>query len=539
MSGSQTPHFGSDPRVNALAPGIDDPNNASGIGAPAIIRGTVYGHLAAGVTLGAGQTTSVQTATFNGLQNALLAACNLNKFFELEPNTYEIYGASGLVIPSSGTCNWYGDKGSIISQFYANAPVLVFGDVTGSTTLYGGKVSGFGVQYGVSQTGNTNASAILMSNMAWTCVENFEVTPNGTFPVINPPYIGLNIAGTGTWFNNCLRNGRIYGGQQSLFVLGLSGSGNLFQDIYMSNGGNSNASLSYYSPLSGPALFIGNSSYNTMSGNVFERINVESVKAANLILLQEAPNTEFIGLHVENCQINAEGGCIINNIQSNIVIANMDVYDVRTASGLGTCNLLYNNGYSEVANITNLSIGWSFNSNPGLLSPMTVLANGGNNDQNVTVQMEGLTLNDNAIVNSAATTLFNGNYSLVYNDALYCTVCGELDSDQVEMRTRRFQPCIESTYTHYGSHEDAVLMVPPNLAAATTITLSNKRVASGYGSSLVTRTGNTCRIRRLSGTYANTLTVKDAASGSTLTTNGITAVDYLYSFNGTNWATAS
>jgi hypothetical protein len=539
MSGSQTPHFGSDPRVDALAPGIDDPNNASGLGAPAIIRGTVYGHLAAGVTRGAGQTTAVQTATLSGLQAALNEAATLSKFFELEPGTYEIYGANGLVIPSSGQINWHGDKGSLLSQFYVNAPILVFGDTTGSTTLYDSKIDGFGVQYGVSQTGNTNANAILMCNMAWTTVENFAVTPNGGFPIVNPSYVALNVNSAGTWFNNCLRNGHLYGGQLNLFSLQIQGSGNLFQDIYMSNGTNNASNLDAYAALSGPAFNIANTAYATMSGNVFERINVESVKGQFLLYLQEAQSLTLMGLHVENCQLNAAGGCVIANVGSNINIIDMDLYDLQTASGLGTCNVIYNSGSGESCTINGLRIGWDTYSDPGLLSPLTVFANGGNNDQNVNIEMFGLVVGDDVFVNLAQTTLWNGLYPLANNSEQYDVQVGSLTSDQVQVSTGLYQPSISSTYTHYGCHEDATLMVPSTLSAATTITLSNKRKASGLGSSLATETGNTVRVRRLTGTYADALTVKDGQSGTTLTTNTTDAVDYLYTFNGTNWVTAS
>ena len=532
------PHFGSDPRVDALAPGIDDLANAQGLGAPAIILGTVYGHLAAGVTLGAGQSTATQTATLAGLQAALNKAGSLGKYFELEPNTYEIYGANGLVVSaSSAPPRWKGCKGSILSQFYVNAPILTLGDITGATTLYGFVLDGVGLQYGVSQLGQTLANALLCGDMAWCTVEQVEVTPNGSFPIVNPSWNAFAVLAPGTWFNNTVRNSRLYGGQNTLFNLGTSGSGNLFEDIYMSNGGNDNASLSYYGACAQAGLYIGNSSYSSMSGNVFIRINVESVKAPNLITLQEASSITFEGLHVENCQINQAGGAIVNSVQGSGEFIDMDTYDIRTVAG-GTACVFLMSGSGEVISVNGLSMGWSPNCDPGLLSPLQVFGINGNNDQNVMIDMRCLILTDDSNTNAPLVTLDPLGAPLTQGAAYDTQVLG-YRTDQVRSETDRYAPTISANYTHYGYHSNAILMIPSSLSAATTITLSNKRIPTGLGSSLATPTGNTVRIRRTSGTYANALTVKDAQSGSTLTTNTASGVDLLYTFNGTNWVVAT
>jgi hypothetical protein len=524
-----------------LAPGIDDPTNTQTLGAPAIIRGTVYGHLVSGVTLGAGQTTAVQTATLTALNLSLQKASSFGKFYELEPNTYEIYGSSGLVVPASGLAYFKGSKNSIVSQFYANAPGFVLGDLTGGTVLYGTKIDGICVQYGVSQTGNTNANAIACGPMAWCTLENVEVTPNGSFPIVNPPYIALRIYPLGTWFNNCFRNIRLYGGQQSLFSQEAQGSGNLFQDMYMSNGSNNNASQSVYAALSGPAFNVANSSYSSASGNLYTRINIESVKCDVVMLLQEAGNFNFDVLHFENLLLNASGGNLIYCVNSNGQIRGMDTFDVQTLSGLTGLAAIQNSGGGESVSIDGLTMSWSINSNPGMLSPMAVIgAPGGNTDQNCMVRMRNFSLTDAAGNNSTEMSLYGNLYPLNYNaSATYDILCPEFSSDQIQARTNGFQPLISgTTYTHYGAHTNAVLMVLNNLAAACTITLSDTQFPSGLGSSLKTIAGNTVRIRRLSGSYSNTLTVKDGA-GTTLTTNTTAAADYLYQFNGTAWVVAT
>jgi hypothetical protein len=536
---SLPPHIGSDPRVDALAAGLDDPTNAQALGAPAIIRGTVYAHLASGVTMGSGNSQAVQTATLAGLQAAVTKAGSLGKFFEIEPGTYEIYGSAGLVVPAAAPpAQWVGSRASILTQFASNAPVISVGDSTLAVTMYGFKASGFSAGYGVSQTGNTLANAIVMGPMGWCVFEDFITSSaNNYFP-----YNSLIILpGTGTWFNNAIRDVRLYGGQQTLMTVGSQGSGSEFENIYMSNGGNSNASPSAYYACSLAGLYVGNATFQTISGGTWSRINIESVKAPLMVSLAAAQSHTFDNLHVENCQITGSYGGMVGLTNSNVNITGFEAYDVLSATGGTECFVFNLAGLGEVLNVDGARVGWSTNNTPALLTPLLIIGVAGNNDANCSVDMRGFVINDPTTgeSNLAVTTLDELGANLNAS-AEYGTKIRRYTRDEVTVRTEGLMvSIIGATYTHYGYNDDAVLMVPAALAAACTITLSNLTYAAGkLGTSVLPKTSNTVRVRRTSGTYANSLTIKNAA-GTTLVTNTTAAADYLFQFNGTAWVAAT
>jgi hypothetical protein len=542
---AQAPHTGSDPRVDALAPGVDDIGNASGLSAPAIIRGTVYAHLANGVTVGAGQNTAIRTATLAGLNAAIAYAGSVGKFFEIEPGTYEIYGSGGLVVPAqtNNAIYWKGSNATTIVQYSTNTPVLTLGDATGANTIYGLKFDGVTLEYGVSQTGNTGAIACLSGPSAWCVLESIGVsaTSGGYYPITNPSYIAFATTTGGVWFNNAVRDMHLFGAQQTLLLQQAQGTGNEWSNIYVSNGSNNDASESVYGALSGPAIQVGNSSFSTESGNVWTRVNIESVKCAYAVLLiQEAQSNTFHSLHFENLEMTASNTALIQNVGSNVNMTAVETYDIQVPAGLTGISVLANNNGGEVNLIDGLRMGWSTYSDPGLNSPMMIVNSGGASaDQNERTVIRGFVITDGSTNNATQMSIWNGTYPITGYSS-YDGQIGTLTVDQLQARTEGYVPSITTTtYTHYGCHADATIIYPATLPAAATITLSNKKYPSGLGSSLATPTGLCVQVRRTGGTYANTLTIKDGASGSTLVTNSTNSTGYLFTFNGTNWVAAT
>src|SRR6478752_5541432 len=139
-NGSITPQYvrdliASKPNVNDI---YDDPTNASGLGAPALIRGTLYADHISGIVLGSGQSTATQQNNATLLQNAINYCATNNKIFEIQ-GTYEINSSAGLVIPANTYTNpgfwWIGSPtNTLIRQTYnsgSGAPVLTVGSTTG------------------------------------------------------------------------------------------------------------------------------------------------------------------------------------------------------------------------------------------------------------------------------------------------------------------------------------------------------------------------------------------------------------------------
>src|SRR6185437_13036600 len=82
----------SKPIVNDI---YNDPTNTSGLGAPALIRGTLYADHISGIVQGLGQSTATQQNNAALLQNAINYCATNNKIFEIE-GFYQINSSTGL-----------------------------------------------------------------------------------------------------------------------------------------------------------------------------------------------------------------------------------------------------------------------------------------------------------------------------------------------------------------------------------------------------------------------------------------------------------
>ena len=446
----------------ALAAGAvlsDDIANRSGLGAPAILNGTVYAHRAARVTLGAGQSTSVRQATLAGLQAAVNYAVSTGKFFELVPGTYEIDGAAGLVIPAASGFVWRGSKLSQIVQYASNAPILTIGDATGANQSYQNRIEGFGLNYGASQTGQVNANALVLCSAGWCVVSDLTIcTQQSGYLPVNPPNIALNIPAStagATFFNNAVRDVQIGGAQTNLFCLGMQGSGNKFDNIYMKNGNNISGNQAYQGVLSGPALLIGNSAYATMSDNSFSRINIEACKTSgNLVLLQEAFNTTFDAVHLEGTTLTGYGANFVYIVGGQVVVNGIMFSECATTAD--ACSFVKSSGAAEVSEIHMLDLIWSYVSGALKTGATPLIAVDANADWSPQMRVTGIRSNDSTPGGTNAANLVLDSISGASLKSVgYGATVGEYVGDGFLPQTSRYTPVVTANYTHYGLHADA------------------------------------------------------------------------------------
>lgn len=506
---------------------VDDPTNASGLSAPAVIRGTVYAHLCAGVTVGSGGSTGVRTNTLNGLIAGMTWAANNNHFFVMVPGTYEIFGA--LQIPLINNLVVEGSLGVNIVQYQTNVPIVVIGDPAGNVPPFGQRIRGMNLSYGVSQTGNTGAFALQLG-AAFFCI--YEQITTGSYSV-NPPYIGLNIScANGSnhfFFQNVIRDIYINGGQQNLVNWEISSTGNLVSNLYTVNG----SSVGTATATGGPAWFFSNS--QSMSDDVFERCNIEHVQANNLIKVGQNSGplitATFIGMHIEGVVLTGSFATAIAVIGGIIRFINTYCLDINLDAGASGCMFYQPSGFGERVDFAGLVFDW-FTAN-AIGKTFTLFSANGNNGNDVlpATLVKGLLINDGAGGNTANIVL-SPNMSVPITSGFFVT---EYSFDNLLPFTSQIELNITASYTHYGQHAAAVLFVPAALAGSTTISLSAKFKASGTGSTLATPTSSRVRIRRQSGSVANNLLIVDVASSSTLATNSTAGIDLEAFFNGTNW----
>ncbi len=502
--------------------GLDDPNNVSGLGANAIIRGVVYAHLCTGVTVGSGQTTLVRTATAVALQAAITYCSNNNKIFQINEGVYEIYSSTGLIVPySSNPFTWQGSSGARIIQFYATtpgAPVLTIGDPAGVNQTYSVTINGLDVEYGVAQTGFASSVNLIVSANTASNISNVSVgAGSNTFPAYNcATFIGAN-------FSNVFTNWKVNGAQVNMLnLLGL-GTGNIFDDFYLNLSVNTNA-------ITGNYIYLAAGSQE----QDFRQINCEHGSCAQVINLNGTGGINFSHLHLEGIILTGFNPSFIGINGNNVIISQMTFVDnvLNTTNLSGTPSVI--NDYAPGKNVSKISnFNWICNNTAEINTPFNLFSPGGlptNYTSNCTI--EGFIQSDVGGGNMAAHLQLDPHMPISASAFLAPQAFSRYDYGIAGSKVSKAVIPVTTTYTHYGQHEDANLFVPASITSFT-LTLADTMGATG---TQLPRTGNTVHIQRSSGTASGTLTIKDGA-GTTLTTNTTSAVDLYYQFTGTLWAT--
>jgi hypothetical protein len=173
-----------------------DVNPTGGTPMPYVYMGVLHGsayYQSLGGVIGSGNTTLVQQNNATYLQATITYAITNNLLCWLLPGVYEIYNATGVVLPGTVAAYGTGVLGSMwdteINQFYPigpGAPIFTIGDTVSTTNeTFGVTVSGLFLSYGVPQSGSFTATIA-------TTVLTVTGTPTGA-----PIGVGQVISGAG------------------------------------------------------------------------------------------------------------------------------------------------------------------------------------------------------------------------------------------------------------------------------------------------------------------------------------------------------
>jgi hypothetical protein len=523
----------------------DDPSNASGLGAPAIIRGSLYADAISGIVVGGGQNTATQQNNATLLQNAITYCAAHNKIFEIQ-GTYEINSSTGLVIPANtftapGFC-WRGSSSNtVIKQFYnsgSGAPVLTIGSLTGVVT-YAADIDGMALAYGTSQAGLTNAIHLIIGNADNCVYRNIVAGSSGDMPA----YANVKLEGGGGAVFSCEMSNWAMGGQAYQFKIWMNASatGNVWNNIYMSNG---------------PGNIIGQpaSAWNTIGGNyicfnggvindqVFNQVNCEwgAINGNPLITAVTMIGLRFVELHIEGILMAGSNPTLIATSGSQINVESLDIVDlVAQSSNMTGVGLIFGdyNGFASSIKVDGFS--WVNNYNTS--------------ETNMPVYMyQGISSpSAGAYGDDMGTCVFESGYmreaggSATPNQTFrnflgfdgHMPVSSFVGPQKFARYT--FGPTVSivenavldviATYTHYGQHRDATIVVPASITSFT-ITLAATMGATGNEP---VATGTRVFIIRQSGTASGTLTIVDDA-GTNLATN-TTNAHLSFRFNGTHY----
>jgi hypothetical protein len=510
----------------------DDPGNASGLSAPALLRGTVVAHMCSGVTVGTGQSLGTRQATVAGLNAAILYAATNKKWFEIHDGIYELDNTGGVVIPPNfDNFRWIGSNGVFLRQFHSNAPILSIGSQTNTSTdsLYGYIIDGVTCQYGATQTGQTGANAIQIgAGQVGYCVFR-NMTASNT-PGFNPYRAFWTSAGStyaGNLFACEFANIKAQGAQQDLLVHGLMGEGNNWSNIFVNQGSGTPGTIA------GDAVRIGSPFGAGGADETWNGLHIDFVKAGGAQLnIFNITNTVMNGVHIEEAAGPSEfiqmASCT-NLVMNGVHFLNTN--NLAAAGGTSSAGFfyLYDN---ESLVINGLAIDWG---GSGFADTAFAFIF---HDQTATDTQPRITA-DNIIIFDTSTGRAQANLIQLIDRTVTTWVPPDMiahytfDSAISRIEGAEWMSCT-TTRTIYGQFTHSDILVPAALAGNITISLSP---LARSGSTLPCKTGNTIHIKRQAGTATNTLTINNNVTLLVANTTANTDFYYAYNLAGTgNWA---
>ena len=544
-NGSITPQYvrdliASKPNVNDI---YDDPTNASGLGAPALIRGSLYADHISGIVLGSGQSTAAQQNNATLLQNAITYCAAHNKIFEIQ-GVYEINSSTGLVIPANTYSNpgfcWKGSpSNTLIRQTYnsgSGAPVLTVGSTTGVTT-YAAEIDGVALAYGSSQVGLTNAIHLIIGNADNCSYRNIVAGSSGD----QPAYCNVKLEGGGGAVFSCEMSNWAMGGQAYQYKIWMhaSATGNVWSNIYMSNGpGNIiGQPASAWNTIGHSYIYFNGGAINDQ---VFHQVNCEwgAINGAPLIDASTMIGLRFVELHVEGILLAGNNPALFWVSGSQVNVESFDIVDLvaQSTSMTGAAAVFADyNGFASSIIVDGFSMVNNYNTSEinmpvYLFNGISAPSGGGPGDDMASCVFESGLLREAAAASNQTYAAFFGFDGHMPTG----TFIGPQKFDRYEFGAsgsfvKHAVLDVVANYTHYGQHVDATIIVPASVTGFT-ITLAATMGATGTEP---VATGNRVYFIRQSGTASGTVLIKDAA-GTTLATN-TTNAHLSFRFNGTQY----
>ena len=496
----------------------------------------------AGLKSGEGQTKAARQSNAKLLQAAFSAADHHG--LELDcpsATTIEIENTTGLLAAQTNNPGFrlrFDQKCNIV-QFGVNTPILTIGDPTGNRVTYQVDWQGGEFNYGSSQTGQKNSICVLLGALNYSNIENILACdlPGSHGQARNPPWVAMQVGeagyhGTGQWFSNTLRRVNIAGGQHALFAVYIGGTGSVWEDIYMHNGGD----VAGAQPVSGNGALIDDpgEGHQNRSDDVWTRINVEHVQASSALYIRGVYNTTFIGLHCEDPQLNAYGSQVFAVAGSGVAFISPMLLDFHTTTSSGGPEYIFKTSYQARVQVENMKVKWS--SVVGQINKPGVYFFSGNQarsdaDDQISFEAGHVEFVDDSRGANAGRLLLEPGLPIPVAILRYF---GRYLYDPVMPTTEQAEFTVpDTTFTLDGQHQNATIMVPASLAAPQTITLADTRQAAGHLFARVPA-GSIVRLRRLSGHYRNPTTIRDG-DGRTLATLSTAGTEQVYQSDGQRW----
>lgn len=457
------------------------------------------------------------------------------KLFEYDSRTTDGAVATGLQLKSGAAglkgLHGAGYVGTAFLQFAPNFPAITLG---GSTQMMSAVFDGFRVGFGVDQTGNTNAIGILNGNN-WACVYGQVAYDRWLSKVIRHPYIGWAHFPGAFFFSNEI--GTLIGitGQTAAFATP-QGTGDSWHNVYIGGGG-----IGDRNTLTNGFAF---KLENTGNGH-FNQLNIEWFNMAGNYSLMGFNNIQtvtFGAVHLEGNKFNGYAPAIINNSYSWVTMEGLQIYDPvfdsATVTGRPAIFSSYGIGALEVQSLDFRSDTWGdgrtgvVNMRFNLFTPTTM------------VGAEPTLIVNNAVFYGYSPV--SGGVGMDLDPSLPAATYGEVQAfKRYEYkggfsRTNGARINLYSgngTFTSYGAHRDAIIVLNTPITANRNIVLSDKLRASGMGSTVQRERGDTVTVyRTAAATGSFNLDVKQADGTTTAFAMPVGEAVKRFIWDGSTWS---
>ena len=497
------------------------------VSAPAVISGSVGLSPSFGVISGTGLSPAARTANGAALQSVINYAIANNKYVEADAGTYEFDLPGGLVIDGGGF-TWRGSRNTVLTQFASNTPVITLGKATsnsdGSLAM---SIDGLNAQYGVDQTGNTSANAIVMASSWMSRYSRIfsGVAPGASFA----PYRSIYFNGGGSdawWFSNSLRDSKFAHAQHEIWRHNLLSTGCSYENIYIGGGA---PTITAYSGT--PVIFSRGGKRG--QGCVFNQFNIEWISGNNILYLDNCKQYVFNSFHIEGCQLTGAAPYFFFINNAEVQGSGWDLENCKILSANFTGNAGLFGGWAQAkVTIDGMRLGW-----------LTVAQT----DVNVNAAYRLMHFGGERDGFGSRVRLTNfyieggGNYGyntlITTGDAPFPTTGTYVyDGNEQYFENGSYQT-IDTDFTVYGCHRNLTVRYAASLAANRTLVLSGKKGSAGWQATANVPPGSMMHLYRQAGTAVNTVTVKNLTSGgTTLATNSTADSHMRFQFDGTNWA---
>jgi hypothetical protein len=502
-------------------------------------------------------TVSAAVRVTNGLafQECLDFCVGNRKRFRFVRGTIEIDLAGGVILRPVGVDNitgeivaagtagsttinptgftWDATLSSEIHQFATNTPILTLIPTSGVSGQFGIDFYGCTLHYGQDEGANTSSNAFVCGPM-WLCrIGGLRISNTITN---NRSYRGFYVPQTEFWFSNHVYDVKVFRSTQSLMAIQSVGTGNLFNNIYLSGVTTTSTAGSVANP-----FLYSHPTSGQFHGNVFNQFNIEWCQSNKLIEVQNARGMVFNGVHLEQNRLSGSNGCLVRNIISDITFNGLMVLDNRYESGTvsGVAPAWFT--FFQDGSITIQNMGFRLNTSSFMnVNVFMVHQDNGLANTPARIHIENLRMQDTGGAVRRFLKVDSDDMDTDFGE-LAMIACGEVHIGEPMTHLERAEFSLAASTVFYGAQlKEAFIKAPASLSVTLNIQLSRYMgPPTARGHLIPIERGCRATIRRSSGTSPLPFTISNLEEGSVVTASLTAGTSLRLVFDGARWTTAA